>query len=265
MLIDAFTFFNEHDMLEARLEYLDKVVDYFIIVECDHTHAGNPKELNFPKEIARYRKYLRKIMYLPFSIDPTRYDFTKPQSTNYSAGQWILEKQQRNYMVSGLKFFHPESFVMISDVDEVPTIQSIETAKTNFKDELIAVGSSQEMFWYNFKQRETKMWSGTVMTKVRSAIEKTPEFFRENRWTLPKALTGYHMTYFMEVDKMKYKIENFAHQELNQTEYTDVQKIQERIASGIEPFARQEVPLISVESDSIDSEIYKIFGRIPKT
>lgn len=265
MLIDAFTFFNEYDMLEARLEYLDKVVDYFIIVECDHTHAGNPKELNFPKEIGRYRKYLHKIMYLPLSIDPTKYDFTKPKGTDYSAGQWVLEKQQRNYMIKGLKFFHPDSFVLISDVDEVPTIQSIESAKSNFKEGMIAVGSSQEMFWYNFKQRETKMWSGTVMTKVQNAMEKTPEFFREHRWSLPKALTGYHMTYFMEVDKMKYKIENFAHQELNQTEYTDIEKIEQRIANGIEPFARQEVPLITVEPESIDSEIYRIFNQVPKT
>jgi hypothetical protein len=69
----------------------------------------------------------------------------------------------------------------------------------------------------------------------------------------------------MEVDKMKYKIENFAHQELNQTEYTDIEKIEQRIANGIEPFARQEVPLITVEPESIDSEIYRIFNQVPKT
>jgi beta-1,4-mannosyl-glycoprotein beta-1,4-N-acetylglucosaminyltransferase len=265
MLIDAFTFFNEYEMLESRLEYLNKTVDYFIIVECDHTHAGNPKELNFPKEIGRYRDHLHKIMYLPLSIDATKYDFTKPKGTDYSAGQWVLEKQQRNYMASGLKFFHPDSFVLISDVDEVPTVQSIENARNKFTKDMIAVGSSQEMFWYNFKQRETKMWSGTVMTRVRDAMSKGPEFFRGQRWSLPKLLNGYHMTYFMEVDKMKYKIENFAHQELNQSEYTDVQKLQDRISSGIEPFARREVPLISVESNTIDSEIYRIFGKIPKT
>jgi beta-1,4-mannosyl-glycoprotein beta-1,4-N-acetylglucosaminyltransferase len=265
MLIDAFTFFNEYDMLESRLEYLNKTVDYFIIVECDHTHAGNPKELNFPKEISRYRDYLHKIMYLPLSIDPKKYDFTKPKGTDYSAGQWILEKQQRNYMVNGLKFFHPDSFVLISDVDEVPTVQSIEKAKDVITKNTLAVSSEQEMFWYNFKQKETKLWSGTVMTRIRDAMQNSPEFFRVQRWSLPKVLGGYHMTYFMEVDKMKYKIENFAHQELNQTEYTDVQKIQERIENGIEPFARIQVPLVSVKPESIDSEIYRIFGKVPKT
>lgn len=265
MLIDAFTFFNEYDMLESRLEYLDKTVDYFIIVECDHTHAGNPKELNFPKQIARYQKYLHKIMYLPLSIDPSKYDFTKPKGTDYNAGQWVLEKQQRNYMMNGLKFFHPDSFVLISDVDEVPTIQSIEHVMANYTPDMTGVGCGQEMFWYNFKQRESNIWSGTVMTKVHRAMELTPEWFRVQRWSLPKLMKGYHMTYFMEVDKMKYKIQNFAHQELNQENFTDEQLIKQRIEKGIEPFERREVPLITVETSSIDPEIYRIFNRVTKT
>ena len=32
-LIDTFLFFNELDLLEIRLKYLDSVVDYFIITE----------------------------------------------------------------------------------------------------------------------------------------------------------------------------------------------------------------------------------------
>jgi beta-1,4-mannosyl-glycoprotein beta-1,4-N-acetylglucosaminyltransferase len=265
MLIDAFTFFNEHDMLEARLEYLDKEVDYFIIVECDHTHAGNPKELNFPKEISRYQKYLHKIMYLPLSIDPTKYDFTKPKGTDYNAGQWVLEKQQRNYMMNGLKFFHPDSFVLISDVDEVPIIETVNKAMLEYKPEMTGVGCGQEMFWYNFKQREVNIWSGTVMTTIRKSMELSPEWFRVQRWSLPKLMNGYHMTYFMEVDKMKYKIQNFAHQELNQDEFTNEELIEQRIAKGIEPFERKEVPLITVEPSSIDSEIYRIFNKVPKT
>jgi hypothetical protein len=69
----------------------------------------------------------------------------------------------------------------------------------------------------------------------------------------------------MEVDKMKYKIQNFAHQELNQENFTDEQLIKERIEKGIEPFERREVPLITVEPSSIDPEIYRIFNRVTKT
>lgn len=37
MLIDCFMFFNEYDIVEGRLEYLYDTVDYFVVVEADHT------------------------------------------------------------------------------------------------------------------------------------------------------------------------------------------------------------------------------------
>jgi hypothetical protein len=265
MIIDAFTFFNEYDMLEGRLEYYYDFVDKFVISECDYTHAGNYKGFNFEKEQKRYEKYLDKIQYLKLSIDPTKYDFTKPQRTNYSAGNWVLEKQQRNYLLNGLT--NPEVFVMISDVDEVCTIESIkEGIKTfdKFPDDLVAVSSNQEMFWYSFKTKEPNFWPGSVLTKVRFARQFSPEFFRERRWNLPRVLKGYHMTYFMDIEKMKYKIENFAHQELNQQEFTEIEKIKERIANKIEPFQRPNVPLVDVAKESIDSKIYEIFSRCCK-
>lgn len=262
MLIDAFTFFNEYDMLEARLKYYYDFVDKFVISECDHTHAGNYKGFNFEKEMKRYEKYLPKIEYLKLTIDPTQYDFTKPKSTNYSAGNWILEKEQRNYISKGLTNF--EDFVMISDVDEVCTIDSIKDAISNYKDEMIAIGSGQEMFWYSFQTKEPNLWSGSVLTKVKYALQYSPEFFREKRWVLPKMLRGYHMTYFMDVEKMKYKIENFAHQELNQEDFTDVERIKSRIANKIEPFQRPNVPLVDVKPENIDLEIYHIFNNCSK-
>jgi len=262
MLIDAFTFFNEYDMLEARLEYYYNFVDKFVISECDHTHAGNYKGFNFEKEMNRYEKYLDKITYLKLTIDPKNYDFTKPNSTNYSAGNWILEKQQRNYLANGL--FKADDFVMLSDVDEVCTIASIKDSIDVFKDEIVGIGSSQEMFWYSFKTKEPNFWSGSVLTKVKFALQFSPEFFRERRWVLPKMLRGYHMTYFMDIDKMKYKIENFAHQELNQEDFTDVEKIKSRIENKIEPFQRPNVPLVQVEKENIDSKIYEIFSKCCK-
>ena len=262
MLIDSFTFFNEYDMLEARLEYYYNFVDKFVICECDYTHAGNYKGFNFEKEQKRYEKYLDKIQYLKLTIDPSQYDFTKPKSTDYSAGNWVLEKQQRNYLLNGLT--NPEDFVMISDVDEVCTIQSITDAIKNYDDKMVGVGSGQEMFWYSFKTKEPNLWSGSVLTKVKFAHQYSPEFFRERRWVLPKMLRGYHMTYFMDVEKMKYKIENFAHQELNQQEFTEIEKIKTRIANKIEPFQRPNVPLVEVAEKDIDLAIYRIFNKCSK-
>jgi len=48
-IYDCFIFFNELDLLEIRLKTLDKVVDYFVLVEADKTHRGKKKPLYYEK------------------------------------------------------------------------------------------------------------------------------------------------------------------------------------------------------------------------
>ena len=40
MLIDSFLFFNEAELAELRIKYLEKIVDHFVIVEANITHQG---------------------------------------------------------------------------------------------------------------------------------------------------------------------------------------------------------------------------------
>ena len=53
MLIDSFLFFNETELVELRIKYLNKIVDYFVIVEADITHQGKKKGLEFSKHIKK--------------------------------------------------------------------------------------------------------------------------------------------------------------------------------------------------------------------
>ena len=75
MIFDAFIFCKEEDLLEGRLEYLYNHVDYFIILEADTKYNGETRELVYPKNLARYRKYQDKIIYVPYSADLTGYNF----------------------------------------------------------------------------------------------------------------------------------------------------------------------------------------------
>lgn len=43
MLCDTFMFYNEFDVLELRLEVLDRYVDRFVLVEAEVNHVGGPK------------------------------------------------------------------------------------------------------------------------------------------------------------------------------------------------------------------------------
>ena len=48
MLIDAFIFMNERELVELRVKYLSPVVDFFVVVEANITHQGKEKSWNFP-------------------------------------------------------------------------------------------------------------------------------------------------------------------------------------------------------------------------
>ena len=48
-IYDCFTFYNELDLLEMRLEILSDSVDFFVLVEANKTHSGREKELFFHK------------------------------------------------------------------------------------------------------------------------------------------------------------------------------------------------------------------------
>lgn len=56
-IVDAFTFYNEFEMLEWRLGELYDHVDFFVICEATLTHAGRPKGCLFGTRLARYAPY----------------------------------------------------------------------------------------------------------------------------------------------------------------------------------------------------------------
>ena len=54
MTYDCFSFFNELDLLEIRLNVLKDAVDKFVLVEAGETHSGKPKPLYFKENEARF-------------------------------------------------------------------------------------------------------------------------------------------------------------------------------------------------------------------
>ena len=48
MIIDASLYFNEKELVELRIKYLNNLIDYFVVIEADVTHQGKKKEWNFP-------------------------------------------------------------------------------------------------------------------------------------------------------------------------------------------------------------------------
>ena len=61
-IFDCFMFYDEEMILDFRLNYLNKYVDKFVIVESSYTHSGKKRELQF--DIQKYGKFKDKITYI---------------------------------------------------------------------------------------------------------------------------------------------------------------------------------------------------------
>ena len=69
MIVDAFTFLNEKELVELRIKYLNELVDCFLIVEADVTHTGKEKKWNFSELLNNnLKEFSHKIQYHQISL-----------------------------------------------------------------------------------------------------------------------------------------------------------------------------------------------------
>lgn len=108
MIIDVFPFFNEHDILDIRLQLLNTVVDKFVIVEHDIDFNNRPKKYNLESRIDFIKsKYPNKIEYIKIHSDPML------------DNKWDQEIHQKNNLACALDLF-PDAYFLFGDLDEVP-------------------------------------------------------------------------------------------------------------------------------------------------
>lgn len=211
MIIDCFTFNDEFNLLEGRLEYLNDIVDYFVIVEGDITFSGKSREFQYVKQLSRYQKYADKILFFPFSMDCTGLDFNlNLQNFDLNSAPWKVESAQRNHFSKALKLFNRNDITIIGDVDEIPSKTAIRTAIACLQEEYKSVVTSQQMFYYNFNQIQELPCYCSIITTVGNALDKTPQGIRLERLTTPWLRNGgWHLSSFMTPEKNTRKNKKF--------------------------------------------------------
>lgn len=197
MLVDAFIFYNELDILEKRLKLLDAIVDKFILVESVETHVGNEKPLFYAENKDRFSKWNDKIIHVvvPKNEDPI------PDGDNF-----FLEMRHRDFIKKGLKGITGDSRIMISDVDELPDPVIVEKAVPDCV-------FNMYMFEYSFDYMFMgEPWFGTVLTTVHKVNKYGPNVFRYNRWKFRHMMNaGWHCSSFGDHTHVYNKITNYLH------------------------------------------------------
>lgn len=145
-VLDAILMSTELDLLEIRLNELDPIVDFFLIVESNATFTGLPKDTYFEKNSARFNKFRDKIVYSLYAssfcqlITIIQHAFAFDSLPGYplSGGQtaWEVEAHTRSVMTILLEQ-HMKTLptpmkylVVMSDLDEIPSLQTIQLLKT---------------------------------------------------------------------------------------------------------------------------------------
>jgi beta-1,4-mannosyl-glycoprotein beta-1,4-N-acetylglucosaminyltransferase len=170
-------YFDEEQVLDLRLNVLNKDVDYFVIVESIYNHKGEKRDLLF--DIQKFQKFSDKIIYLiydkiPKLVEPIDIsDDIKDKDRKYIMNAVYRENAQRDFILEGLKDADNNDLILISDVDEIPKLSSLSLDQIG--DEIILF--KQDMFYYKFNLVLPNFkWTGTKAVKKRKL--KSPQWLR---------------------------------------------------------------------------------------
>ena len=244
MIYDCFSFFNELNILEVRLNILNDVVDKFVLIEATKTHANKEKPLYFQENKERFKKFEDKISHV--IVD----EYPEFESA------WSYENNQRTYLSTALKDCKDDDTIIISDLDEIPNPAKV----LEYKDTPGMKAFKQHFFYYFFNNLSNEVWlyakmlsykefkhilddfnqyseclieqlnQGTTATKIRHYLGEKKTIIEDGGW---------HFSYLADFETLSYKIKSFGHQEFNSKKYTDVKNIEERIKAGKDIYERE--------------------------
>jgi hypothetical protein len=247
-IIDTFIYNGETKMLNFRLHELYNYVDHFIIVEGTHSHKGDKKELEYPKTASQFEKFYNKIVYVIWDeVCSIPHD---PYAT-----AWANEYAHRRYIKNGLDKLqlNDEDVVLLSDVDEIPDCRILQLIKQEgFKG---CCTLKQDFYYYNTNCKHSGQWPGTVVIDVQNFKQKNSDcqLLRDSRNSPTASYIekgGWHFSYFGDVNFIIKKINQFSHQEFNNSYYTDPGKIQQAINEGKDLYGRNDQILNKAENET---------------
>jgi beta-1,4-mannosyl-glycoprotein beta-1,4-N-acetylglucosaminyltransferase len=227
---DTFIFYNELNMLKLRLEELDDLVDYHILVEAGRTFTNKSKQLcyNDNKHLDGIEKYAHKIIHLMIN----NFD-----DVSNNGNPWNCEFYQRNYVIKYIKDnLNDDDIILHGDVDEIPNTNTIKYMLNN---DPIDCPYSVEMdfYYYNFNWKIKTNWYLYLMCKKKDLNVLTLSDYRTK--CVPSKVIkngGWHLSYFMTLDEIKNKINTFSHQEYNNETFNNENWINMCIKMGISIF-----------------------------
>ncbi len=228
-IFDCFMYFDEDILLELRLNYLNKFVDKFVIIESSYNHKGEIRKPNF--KIEKYKEFKNKIQYIllkeqPKDIEEINVDDSEIKTNDkYILNAAKRENFQRNYIKNCLSEADSNDWIIISDLDEIPNLEKINFKNINHQ----FIFFKQDMMYYKFNLKlENCTWIGTKACKMKSL--KSPQWLRNIKdrsypwWRIDTLLSknkygnikfidngGWHFSYLKTPEEIEKKLKSYLH------------------------------------------------------
>ena len=235
-IYDTFSFKDEIDLLQVRIEEIGDLVEAIVLVEASRTHQGAPREPLFAGQAALLppdarRKILHVVEHFP--------GVTKAQG---AANPWLLEARQRDAILRGLADARDTDLVIISDAGEIPKRSALLLLRV-CQGYTAPVFMEAGMHYYGFHLGFAEPWvqgpkvaavfqisaaSGVKPTMVRHMMPVRP-----HGWMM--AASAWHCSYFVRVadgssEPLQAKLLSFAHTEWLGTNVTQLSYIEKMVS-----------------------------------
>jgi beta-1,4-mannosyl-glycoprotein beta-1,4-N-acetylglucosaminyltransferase len=243
MLIDAFTYFNEKELVELRLKYLDSIVDYFVVIESNITFTGKKKEWNFPDILKNnLKEFSHKIQYHQLNIELDKIKNEESWIIDNIKGDdfWRIENFQRNYIKTVCKKFSDNDILIISDLDEIPSTKKLNFILNSDFEKIAPIALEQHLFHLDCNYLRLESWRGSIITTMKACNEFSPQKFRRLRNRISHFTDGgWSFSSFGGYDRVKEKIESYAHSEHNNDKFKNPEHIAHCQRTGADLFHRK--------------------------
>lgn len=193
-VIDICPFYNEVDILAARVNLLAGHVDRHIVIEADLTHQGDPK---------------------PLYLDGTDLPIERHVATIAGLGDdWLREREQRDY---GTRVLGPgittDDLFLSCDVDELVNPAALPAIVE--ATELGPVRLGMRMLYYGLDWENPVGWAHPVAFRGRALLGGTSFLsWMRTKGTYPVLPgCGWHVSYWGGRERRRTKVEAFAHRE----------------------------------------------------
>lgn len=222
-IYECFTFFNELEILEIKLNELYDHVDHFVLVESTKTFRGQPKPLYFAENRERFGPFLDKIIHV--IVDEGM----------ESGGYWEREYYQRNQILKGLIHCRENDIVIISDLDEIVSASTL-PALIELLSTRPYITCAQTIYTYYLNRKghvgyDREDMLCAMIARFADVQRLTPQGLRNLRSWETSIHSGWHFTYMGGVNRVRYKLESFSHSELDNEAFKHPDRIRKDIES----------------------------------